>query len=1119
MTSHIETFLRSCAKVHDTGSAVPETSYYPALDVLLSAIGSELSPAVYSVTQVSGKGAPGSKNSGIPDLGLFSDSLATAALDRNLDRSERLPEHGVVEVKPPEAALDQIAKSGQVRKYLDRYGKVILTNLREWRLIVIGTDGKRIEKDRIVLAADADAFWNLARYPSSISQETSHEIAAFLHAALSGGGSVSRVDDVARLLGAQAKRALRRIEGAEVHSLAELRESLETGLGMQFEGEQGERFFKSTLVQSLFYGVFSAWVLFERQGNENDSFQWRSSHWHLHVPIVRALFEQIASPTNLKPLGLDIILDATQETLERVDLKRFFKEFDDGHAVQYFYEPFISYFDPELRSEYGVWYTPPEVVNYMVERVDEALRTQLGREKGLADESVWVLDPCVGTGSFLLAVAEKIRNSLEKDALASQDLKDAVLTRLIGFELLPAPFVVSHLQLGLLLASSGVPLGDDERAAVYLTNSLIGWESDHFDQLPLKEFEDEREAATEVKQRAPILVVLGNPPYNGYAGVTTEEESELIEPYREGIATKNSLHDLYVRFFRIAERQIAERSGEGLICYISNFSYLHEPGFASMRSHLRSNFDHIYIDNLNGDSRETGKRTPNGEPDPSVFSTKSNRAGIQTGTAIGTYVRRARPEHQECEPARVYSREFWGRDKRQSLVSATLGPSTFSGYEEINIREFGKGSFRPVAIAKDYEHWTSIKDLAHYVDLGLNENRGSALIAPSREELVSRMMDYFDPALSDKDLSSTRAGPLVHRFARFDPGRTRAAMLSDGFDSAKVRQIVTSPLDYQWAYIEPDHKLWNESRPELQKNLHGDVEMLLLRNRAPRAKDGVPVLPASAVGNQHALHKDAYHIPLQIRTEASEVGGLFAAETRPNLSTRAASYLKGVGLDPTQPDDARLLWLHCIAVTSSPAYEEENSGGISADWPRVPLPSQLDALMASAELGSVVWSLLDPLKDPEVPLPDLGAVATKRDGGSADWAAGDLEVRAQWSILQEGTKVMPSSGLVALRDASTAAERDFGDTEVLDIFLNDLTYWSGVPASVWDLKIGGYQVLKKWLAYREHGPDGPSPLLGRSLTIAEARCFTDLVRRLAGFVSIAGSLDDNYQFIRTGALG
>ena len=114
---------------------------------------------------------------------------------------------------------------------------------------------------------------------------------------------------------------------------------------------------------------------------------------------------------------------------------------------------------------------------------------------------------------------------------------------------------------------------------------------------------------------------------------------------------------------------------------------------------------------------------------------------------------------------------------------------------------------------------------------------------------------------------------------------------------------------------------------------------------------------------------------------------------------------------------------------------------------------------------------------------------------------------------------MPSSGLVALRDASTAAERDFGDTEVLDIFLNDLTYWSGVPASVWDLKIGGYQVLKKWLAYREHGPDGPSPLLGRSLTIAEARCFTDLVRRLAGFVSIAGSLDDNYQFIRTGALG
>ena len=185
----------------------------------------------------------------------------------------------------------------------------------------------------------------------------------------------------------------------------------------------------------------------------------------------------------------------------------------------------------------------------------------------------------------------------------------------------------------------------------YLTNALTGWEPPDKQKarLPFQEFEEEREEADTVKRDKPILVVLGNPPYNGFAGVSPVEEDGLVEPYKEGLVKewgikKFNLDDLYVRFFRLAERRIAEKSKRGVVCYISNFSYLSEPSYVVMRSRLLQGFDTLWFDCLNGDSRETGKLTPEGEPDPSVFSTDSNREGIRVGTAIGLMVRRDKSE-------------------------------------------------------------------------------------------------------------------------------------------------------------------------------------------------------------------------------------------------------------------------------------------------------------------------------------------------------------------------------------------------------------------------------------------------------------------------------------------
>ena len=200
---------------------------------------------------------------------------------------------------------------------------------------------------------------------------------------------------------------------------------------------------------------------------------------YLRVPVLRKLFYEAADPGQLDALNLSEVLHWATAALNRVDRASFFERFQQDHAVQYFYEPFLKAYDPALRKQLGVWYTPPEIVRYMVQRADRVLREELGVEDGLADPRVVVLDPCCGTGAFLVGVLDQIAATLRDkggDALVGHDLKAAVQKRVFGFEILPAPYVVSHLQLGLRLADLQVPLTGNQRVGVYLTNALTGWE-------------------------------------------------------------------------------------------------------------------------------------------------------------------------------------------------------------------------------------------------------------------------------------------------------------------------------------------------------------------------------------------------------------------------------------------------------------------------------------------------------------------------------------------------------------------------------------------------------------------------------------------------------------------
>jgi predicted helicase len=213
------------------------------------------------------------------------------------------------------------------------------------------------------------------------------------------------------------------------------------------------------------------------------------------------------------------------------------------------------------------------------------------------------------------------------------------------------------------------------------------------------EMEAERDAAENVKQHERILVVIGNPPYNGFAGVGMEEEHALPDAYRETKLAPTpqgqGLNDFYVRFFRVAERKIVDGTGAGIVCMISNYSWLDGLSHSGMRERYMEVFDQISIDRLNGDKYKTGKLTPGGDPDPSVFSTDQNPEGIQVGTAVAMLVRRKLHARTEA----VLYRDFWGREKRAELLkSQVLGdraPGTARGAQSINPRFADKHTRTP----------------------------------------------------------------------------------------------------------------------------------------------------------------------------------------------------------------------------------------------------------------------------------------------------------------------------------------------------------------------------------------------------------------------------------------
>ena len=1103
LTTAVEEYFADLRRIRASGGATGERSYYPALTNLLNTVGSSLRPQVFCVGELADQGA------GHPDFGLYT----RRQVQKGKPSKGQIPERGVVEVKPAGDDAWLTADSDQVSRYWSLYRLVLVTNTRDFVLVGEDTQGNPVKLETFRLAESEQAFHSRLETPRKFARDMGAGLGEYLCRALSHTASIVEPKDLAWLLASYARDGLARVEAAgDAPSLHAVRSALEEALGVRFEGDKGAAFFRSTLVQTLFYGVFSAWVLWARQTPPpRERFNWHEAVWHLRAPVLRALFQQLSSPAQLQPLGLVELLDWTAAALDRVDRAAFFDSFDAGEAVPYFYEPFLEAFDPDLRKQLGVWYTPAEVVRYMVARVDMALKEDLGIADGLAADNVFVLDPCCGTGTYLAEVLRRIAANLQGKglgALTGAQVKRAATQRVFGFEIMPAPFVVSHLQVGLTMQALDAPLSDDEteRAGVYLTNALTGWEPSVQKPLPFPELEEERDRADRVKQETPVLVILGNPPYNGFAGVSMDEERELFEAYRATRRVKlhetKGLIDIYVRFFRMAERRIAEKTGRGVVCFISNYSWLDGLSFAGMRERYLEAFDVVRIDNLNGDKYKTGKTTPEGAPDPSIFSTPGDPVGIQVGTAITTLVRK--PDHKPAEV--VGFRHLWGQAKLSDLTATAEVPAE-ELYGSIS-PDLALGlPFVPTTVSKSWPGWPSLIDLLPTSFPGAKTNRDSFLVDIDLHRLKARIDDYFNSNLSHDEIASRY--PVIMNTARhFDARATREALLRrrDTPKETGFIKFVYRPFDTRWLYWEADTKLLNDKRAGYKSHVFEGNFWFEARQRQVKEDFSRGTLVRQFAGDfGNGL---SHFFPLWLRQTGIEasIGG---EQRRPNLSDAAQRYLDRLGLGVED------LFHHVLAVLHNPSYREANAGALRMEWPRIPLPGWPDGdapgaaeeLTASAELGRELAALLDS----ETPVsgvttgalrPEMAAIAVPSTTDGGNMAGDDFSVTASWGHFGQGQAVMPGQGRVIERPYTAEELAALGESAhtlgetTFDIYLNDRAYWRNVPSAVWSYKLGGYQVLKKWLSYRERG------VLGRALRPEEVQHFTDTARRIAGILGL-----------------
>jgi predicted helicase len=941
---------------------------------------------------------------------------------------------GYVETKDVGSDLDKVEKSDQMKRYLKALHNLVLTDYLEFRWYV---NGERKLKLRLAEVGNNN----------SLVVNPSADIACaqlFRDFFATETPTVNNPRELAiRLAGVThfiRERIAEALEKGEPSVKQALEQQYKTFVELLLPALTPTEF-ADLYAQTMTYGLFAA----KLGAPLNSQFTFEDAYKYLRAnPFLRRLFsdvgEQLDEIEIIKPYLKDIVSLLNRSRIDEI-LADFGRKTRTEDPVVHFYETFLATYDPKMRESRGVYYTPEPVVKFIVRAVDDLLKTRFNKPWGLADESVKVLDPAAGTGTFLYYVMKQIYDEVvaqRGQAGQWQAQGKAMLKRLFGFEILMAPYVMSHLKLGLLLKELGIPLeGKDDRVHVYLTNTLEeGIERAEVLAGLGSNIADESNEAAKVKKANDIMVVLGNPPYSANSANKGEWISNLVRdsyyPHDE-IKEQNPklLMDDYVKFIRYGELRIC-KTGYGILGFITNHAYLDNPTFRGLRKHLLSSFDEIYIYDLHGNSHKK-ETTPEGNKDENVFDIQQ---GVAIILAIKNPISSAGKGLNEIIHTKILHSSLWGNriEKYQVLQSIDLNQVDWNLLSPIP--PFYLFIPQNIDTLDEYNKYWRISELFLTHSTGVKSHRDDFVFDFSQSGLKQKINDFINSKLDD-DFIRRKYGLADTTEWKMKEKRI-AIREKDEWQNSLIK-CTYRPFDNRFLIFDPD--LVDRSRQEVFKHsIRGDNLSLLFMRQVAIDEIYSHFFVSDYVIDNRAFFSNkgaCSAAPLYLfETQEDTVGTLFSKNEigkRPNFTREFLQRIKfklELQFIPEGRGDLRTsfgpedVFYYMYAIFHSPTYRTRYAEFLKIDFPRLPLTS--DKKLFANLVG----------KGKE--LVDLHLLKSAK--------------------IEKFITTYPVSGDNKVEKVGFANGK---------VFINSHQYFGGVPEEVWNFKIGGYQVCDKWLKDRK----------------------------------------------------
>ena len=948
---------------------------------------------------------------------------------------------GHVECKDIDIDLNRVERDDQLMRYRDSLPNLILTDYLEFRWYV---EGELHLKARLAHTGSRDRI--------AIDQTGAPQVAELFTAFFDADPqSIGRPRELAERMAAKARLLRDSIERifAQEAQTGPLHNML-TGYREVLIADLSIADFADLQAQTAAYGLFAARC---RHEPANGPFTRQSAAFAETTPFLRDVFGRIAGP------GMDEriawIVDDLAYLLDRADMASILSEFGkktrQEDPVVHFYEDFLAAYDPRLRKMRGVYYTPEPVVSYIVRSVDHLLCDRFGLADGLADTStvasedgklsrprVTILDPAAGTGTFLREVVATIRDTIEAKGLSGawpDYVHEHLLPRLFGFELLMAPYSICHLKLALEIGGMdhGFAMPAGERLNVFLTNALEGPDEGHSFPLFAPEIVREATSAYEVKQEKPVMVVMGNPPYSGHSANKGAWIAELISIYKRGFpelkkpAQGKWLSDDYVKFIRFAQWRI-ERTGEGVLGFVTNHSYLDNPTFRGMRHSLMETFDEIYLLDLHGNTKKK-ERTPDGGKDENVFD-------IQQGVAIGLFVK---CKDADNGLAKVFHADLWG-EREAGPDGGKYGWLAVNSAETTDWTELSPKPPLYLFIPRDEElleeyeaAWSIPSIFSPNGDPapGIVTTHDQFAISWTPEEAATKVERLL--ATSSEDEARDQWRLCSQNQWQYDQAKQE---LTGGSWRGQIKPVLYRPFDVRATVF--DRNVAVHRRERVMRHMLVGPNLGLCVGRAGQVigSDTWEIVFASKFSSDLNLFRRGGNCLFPLYIYSTKKSARVGERRVPNLNSDFVKAFSSATTLDFIPDGTGNLtttfgpedvFHYIYAILHSPEYRRRYADFLKSDFPRVPVTNCGALFESLAALGKRLTALH----------------LMEADDGEAP--------------------VFPVSGDNRVEKVSYAPPQR-------RVWINNEQYFDGVAPDTWEFTIGGYQPAEKWLKDRKNRP-------------------------------------------------